>query len=92
MVTPKKKPKGRQLTKSEKIHNKQLSKERIKVENAIGAIKHYKRVSSVYEGSLDEFNAEFNIACGFANARLMFRNKTYDYWQSVLNDKRPKNP
>ena len=54
------------------------------MENAIASVKHYRRVSSVYEGTLEGFNAEFNVACGLANARLMFRNGTYNHWQSVL--------
>ena len=61
-----------------------LSGERARVENAIAAVKHYRRVSSVYEGTLEGFNAEFNVACELANARLMFRNGTYGHWQSVL--------
>lgn len=84
VVVPIKKPRGGQLTKRQKAHNKRLSKERVAVENAIASVKHYRRVSSVYEGTFEDFNAEFNIACGLANARLMFRNGTYHHWQSVL--------
>ncbi len=84
MVTPIRKPRGGELTKRQKAHNKRLSKERVVVENAIASVKHYRRVSSVYEGTLEDFNAEFNVACGLANARLMLRNGTYNHWQSVL--------
>ncbi len=84
VVTPIRKPRGGQLTKKQKAHNKRLSKERVVVENAIASVKHYRRVSSVYEGTLEDFNTEFNVACGLANARLMLRNGTYGHWQSVL--------
>ena len=89
VVTPVKKPRGGELTKAQKKHNKRLSKERVLVENAIASIKHYRRASSTYEGTLEDFNSEFNIACGLANARLMLRNGTYCHWQSVL-DKKPE--
>lgn len=78
VVTPEK-PKGGELTKALKRHNKKLSKKRIRVENAIASIKHHRRASSIYEGTLEDFNSEFNIACGLANARLMLRNSTYDH-------------
>ena len=87
VVTPEKKPKGGELTKAQKRHNKRLSKERVLVENAIASVKHFRRASSVYEGTLEDFNSEFNIACGLANARLMLRSGTYDHWQSVLDRK-----
>ena len=87
VVTPVKKPRGGELTKAQKRHNKKLSKERVRVENAIASVKHYRRASSTYEGTLEDFNAEFNIACGLANARLMLRNGTYCHWQSVLDGK-----
>ena len=85
VVTPVKKPKGGELTGRQKAHNKRLSRERARVENAIASVRHHRRVSSVYEGTLEDFNAEFNVACGLANARLMLRNGTYNHWQSVLD-------
>lgn len=88
VVTPEKKPKGGELTKAQKRHNKKLSKERIRVENTTASIKHYRRASSVYEVTLEDFNSEFNIACGLANAKLMLRGGTYDHWQSVLGRRR----
>ena len=84
-VTPAKRPPGWELTGEQREHNRRLSRERMRVENAIAAVKHYRRVSSVYEGTLEGFNAEFNVACGLANARLMLRNGTYGHWQSVLD-------
>ena len=85
VVTPIRKPRGGQLTKRQKARNRKLSKERVRVENAIASVKHYRRVSSVYEGTLEDFNAEFNVACGLANARLTLRGGTYGHWQSVLS-------
>ena len=33
------------------------------VENAIASAKHYRRASSACEGTFENFNVEFNIAC-----------------------------
>ena len=85
VVTPAKRPPRGELTGEQREHNRRLSRERMRVENAVAAVKHYRRVSSVYEGTLEGFNAEFNVACGLANARLMLRNGTYGHWQSVLD-------
>ena len=43
VATPERKPRGGELTKKQKRHNKRLSKERVRVENAIASIKHYRR-------------------------------------------------
>ena len=86
-MTLERKSKGDELTKAQKRHNKRLSKERIRVENAIASIKHYRRTSFVYEETFEDFNAEFNVACGLANARLILRNSAYDHRQSVLDGK-----
>ncbi len=79
VAVPIRKPRGGRPTRRQKAHNKRLSKERVRVENAIASVKHYRRVSSVYEGTLEGFNAEFNVACGLANARLMLRTGTYGH-------------
>ena len=45
--------------------------------------RQYKKVQAGKRGSrpvadaYDDFNAEFNVACGLVNARFMFRNSTY---------------
>ena len=79
------KPRGGGPTKREKARNRRLSRERVRVENAIASVKHYRRVSPAYGGTPGDFNAEFNIACGPANAGPMLRNGTHGHWQSVLD-------
>ncbi len=81
---PFKNSKTMKITPEQKEYNRELSKIRVKVENAICAAKHFRRVSEIYNGSLDEFNKEFNVACGLANLRHMLRTGTYDYWASKL--------
>ncbi len=81
---PFKNSKTMKITPEQKEYNRELSKMRVKVENAICAAKHFRRVSEIYNGSLDEFNKEFNVACGLANLRYMLRTGTYDYWASKL--------
>ena len=81
---PFKNSKTMKITPEQKEYNRELSKIRVKVENAICAAKHFRRVSEIYNGSLDEFNKEFNVACGLANLRYMLRTGTYDYWASKL--------
>lgn len=82
--TPCKKPPGGELTPLQREYNRLLSKNRMPVENEIGSAKHFKRVSTIYNGSLDEFNREFNIAAGLANLRRMLRNGSYNHWAKKL--------
>ena len=43
--TPHKNPKGKELTESQKLENKNISSKRVKVEHAIGGIKRYRILS-----------------------------------------------
>ncbi len=82
--SPFKNPRIMKIIAEQKEYHRELSKIRVKVENAICAAKHFRRISEIYNGSLDEFNKEFNIACGLANFRYMLRCNMYDYWASLL--------
>ena len=79
----KKPPKGK-LEPEEEEYNRQLSKLRVIVENAIGAAKHFKSISQIYIGDRDKFNEDFNIACGLANLRKMLRDGSYNHWAQLL--------
>ena len=81
---PYRKPPKKELTREQKKYNQALSKQRIKIEHAIGWTKHFERVSDTYNGSLDNFNREFNIAAGLANFRHMMRNDTFEHWAQEL--------
>ena len=50
------------------------------MENAIGAAKHFRRISATYEGDFGGFSGELQIAAGLANLRHMLRNGTYGHW------------
>ena len=85
--TPIKKPRKGELSLLEKEYNRVLGSIRIKVEHSIGAIKQFKRASETYNGSLEEFNREFNVAAGLANFRHMIRNGTYEHWSKKLDSR-----
>lgn len=90
VIVPIRKPKKGELTPEQKAHNKTLSSERVQVENTIGAAKHFKRASQIYEGTLEEFQREFNIVAGLANLRTMKRQGTYySRWKSFFEELGP---
>lgn len=53
---PHKKPKGGQLTDSQKADNRALSRSRVVCENAFAGVKRYQAVSGVYRNRLEEFD------------------------------------
>jgi hypothetical protein len=68
---PKKKPRGGELTKEEKEKNKELAKERVVVENAIGGVKRYNAVSGIYRNRICNFDDKLMLtACGLWNFYL----------------------
>ena len=68
---PKKKPRGGELTKEEKEKNKELAKERVVVENAIGGVKRYNAVSHIYRNRIIDFDDKLMLtACGLWNFYL----------------------
>ena len=68
---PKKKRRGGELTKEEKEKNKELAKERVVVENAIGGVKRYNAVSHIYRNRIIDFDDKLMLtACGLWNFYL----------------------
>ena len=68
---PKKKPRGGELTKEEKEKNKELAKERVVIENAIGGVKRYNAVSHIYRNRIIDFDDKLMLtACGLWNFYL----------------------
>ncbi|NJK52034.1 MAG: transposase family protein, partial [Leptolyngbyaceae cyanobacterium SU_3_3] len=53
---PHKKPKGKELTKRQKQENRAFSSQRVKCEHAIGGIKRYNAVSSIYRNRVPDFD------------------------------------
>ena len=71
---PKKKPRGGDLSGSEKAANKLISKVRVKVEHQISGIKRCKIVVYKFRNHLDHYADEImEIACGLHNFRVSNR-------------------
>jgi hypothetical protein len=71
---PKKKPRGGELTAEEKARNKEISRQRIGVEHAIGGAKVYHIVRDVFRHHLKSFeDLVMIIACGLHNLRVDHR-------------------
>ena len=78
VVLPYKKPRKKKtdsaapkLTKEQKAYNKKVGGIRVTVENSIGRIKQYSRMTEPYGGTEEELNAEINIVAGLVNLHLM---------------------
>ena len=77
-ILPHKKPKKsseekktQRLTERQKIYNKKVGSIRVIIENSIGRIKQYSRMTEPYGGTEEELNAEINIVAGLVNLHLM---------------------
>ena len=72
VIIPKKKPKGKELTKEEKVINKLISGVRVKVEHAIRGVKRFRITSEIFRNKIDNFDDEvMKIACGLWNYHLL---------------------
>jgi len=67
ILIPDKKRKGQKLTKEQKEHNTEISKERIVVENVISFIKRFRVVKDTYRCRRKRFNLRFNLIAGICN-------------------------
>jgi len=65
--TPKKKPKGGELTKEEKAENKRISRERILIENINAKIKVFKIMANKYRNRRKRHSLRANLICGIIN-------------------------
>ena len=66
--TPKKKPKGGDLTQEEKLENRRISRERILIENVNAKIKVFKIMANKYRNRRKRHNIRANLICGIINA------------------------
>jgi hypothetical protein len=66
--TPKKKPKGGELTQEEKLENRRISRERILIENVNAKIKVFKIMANKYRNRRKRHNLRANLICGIINA------------------------
>jgi len=65
--TPKKKPKGGELTQEEKSENRRISRERILIENVNAKIKVFKIMANKYRNRRKRHNLRTNLICGIIN-------------------------
>jgi len=67
---PKKKTKKRPLTKQEKTKNREISSQRVKIENIIGFVKRFKILADRYRNRRKRFGLRFNLISGICNFDL----------------------
>ena len=83
LMIPHKRSKNRRtLTAEQKEHNHTVNSTRVLVEHSIGRIKRYARMVDPYDGTIGEFNREFNVITGLVNLHLL--------WDKI--DKGPPSP
>ena len=65
--TPKKKPRGGELTDGEKAVNQRISRERILIENINTKIKVFKITANKYRNRRKRFGLRMSLICGIIN-------------------------
>jgi len=65
--TPKKKPKGGDLTAEEKAENRRISHERIFIENINAKVKVFKVLANKYRNRRNRFGLRMSLICGIIN-------------------------
>ena len=65
--TPRKKPKGGELTAEEKAENRRISCERILIENINAKIKVFKALANKYRNRRNRFGLRMSLVCGIIN-------------------------
>jgi hypothetical protein len=76
VVQPKKKPRGRELSVTDKRRNHQISKVRIVVEHVISGVKRCRITKDILRNIKDQFaDLAMEIACGLHNFRTERRSK-----------------
>ena len=65
MIPYKRSKNHRILTAEQKAHNHLVNSTRVLVEHTIGRIKRYARLTDPYDGTIGEFNREFNVIIGW---------------------------
>jgi hypothetical protein len=74
VLQPKKKPRNQELTAAEKDRNREISKERVKVEHDIAGIKRSQIVVQKFRNRKDDYvDHVMETACGLHNFRLTHR-------------------
>ena len=82
MIPHKRSKNHRTLTAEQKEHNHLVNSTRVRVEHSIGRLKRYARLADPYDGTISQFNHEFNVITGLVNLHLL--------WDKI--DKGPPSP
>ena len=82
MIPHKRSKNHRILTAEQKEHNHLVNSTRVRVEDSIGRLKRYARLADPYDGTISQFNHEFNVITGLVNLHLL--------WDKI--DKGPPSP
>ena len=75
VMIPKKKSPKKEQTIQENTHNKIVSKKRIKIEHAIGGVKRWRIMNGPYDGTVEDFERDLEIATGLANFVFLWDKK-----------------
>ena len=67
---PTKKSKGKKLNGGQKLGNRLISRERVKVEHTIGGLKRFNIVAGIFRGITHSMDMTFSIASGLWNLHL----------------------
>jgi len=79
IIQPKKKPRGQELTSSEKKKNRAISSIRVRIEHVIGSVKRYRIVKDIVRNWKKGFKDKvLETCCGLHNFRLGFRPWCYE--------------
>jgi hypothetical protein len=76
-LLPKKRSRGKALTKREKQMNRDISSERALNENVIGRLKRFKILSDKYRNRRKRFGLRFNLIAGIHNWELKHDNSRF---------------
>jgi len=71
LLTPYKKPKGRELSEKKKVQNQAISSLRVRVEHAIGWVKNFKICSERFRCSHSIYTLILRVVCGFVNLQVI---------------------
>ena len=72
MIPHKRSENHRILTAEQKEHNHLVNSTRVRVEHSIGRLKRYARLADPYDGTISQFNYEFNVITGLVNLHLLW--------------------
>lgn len=75
-LLPKKRSKGKFLTKEEKQTNRAIASERALNENIIGRLKRFKILSDKYRNRRKRFGLRFNLIAGIQNWELKHESRS----------------